>query len=1171
MSIDSKITLNTHYTRSVNIERDASSEDIVNAYIPTSRAVRTLERIVDTFGEKQAPRAWSLIGPYGSGKSTFSIFLSHLLGDPNEKATTAAYRVLKDNKNIVAKCKNQTKRTHGYFKVMLSGSPEPLAGRLLTSIHNSAQLFWKDLKGAKPKVLGKLKKAASSSDGLSPNEILTLISELQDALEGKSKGILLMIDELGKFLEYEARHYGVNDIFLLQLLAEHACSNQKVNLYLFAMLHQSFEQYAKGLGEALKKEWSKIQGRFEDIPFLEGPEQTLRVVSKAIDQSFTSKELEKISSKNKKVITALDKEKSLPGVLSKEDASKLFNSCYPLHPITALLLPMLCQKIAQNERTLFSFLGSNEPKGFKNVITQLKDVGEYVMPHHVFDYFIMNQPASIGDHLTHRRWVEVITAIDRVGDIPQNELELLKTIGLLNIIGAQAGFKASNVLLGTLYSKPTLAKYIQDLESKSVIQYRKFSSEYRVWQGSDFDIELALHQELANLGKFSLSKILNQRANLQPVVARRYTIESGTLRYFKPVFVDAESYLELSKNDSQPRIIFYLSLGKDDEAVFKKQVIHHFGELDIIALCKNAESLRDAVSEVEAMHKVKISRQELNSDPVASREYYDRLDAAELSEQTLLRDLIDSPQENYWFWSASTLKVRNKRELQGQLSSVLRSIYHSAPIILNELINRDKPSTQAVAARGKLLQALLINEHKEGLGIEKNPPEKAIYNSLIKATGIHSEISGKWQITEPSLDGRKHRVTQFHKVWALLKDFIVSSEKSSRSFSELDTVLVSPPYGVKAGLLPIIYTCAYLVYKDVIALYENRRFIPKLSTEQLERFIKRPDEFDIQYFKIDGFKKSVFSELNIGLFDTKGSKNASSKQRTVLDIARPLATFMRDLPDYTQKTKQLSKQALALRSAFNLSKSPVKLIFEELPKALGFTINSDSSFEGLSNKLMETLQELKYAHVKLKERQTSLLANALRVPNYESMDELDELRSNVSGKVCGLENYTVDVSGVKAFLRRLTNKSDSNDSWLDNIFMFLGHKPLEKWSDSDQSQAEYKLAQLGQQIVDLHKLWVQYGGPNSDKADFDVILLRAIKKGQDQVNEVDSIVTISKETSLAVREAKEEVFNILRNIKDNELKLATIAEIVNDFLLENNDQNEESHSDTPNLKNIKES
>ena len=94
MSIVDKVQINTHYTRSVNLERDGSSINVVQAYIPTSRALRTMERVVDSFGAKQAPRAWSLIGPYGSGKSSFSVFLSHLLYNNESETTQAAYKVL---------------------------------------------------------------------------------------------------------------------------------------------------------------------------------------------------------------------------------------------------------------------------------------------------------------------------------------------------------------------------------------------------------------------------------------------------------------------------------------------------------------------------------------------------------------------------------------------------------------------------------------------------------------------------------------------------------------------------------------------------------------------------------------------------------------------------------------------------------------------------------------------------------------------------------------------------------------------------------------------------------------------------------------------------------------------------------------------------------------------
>jgi hypothetical protein len=49
MKISNYISIDTVYTRSINIERDSESSKIVNAYIPTSRAVNVLYRISEAF------------------------------------------------------------------------------------------------------------------------------------------------------------------------------------------------------------------------------------------------------------------------------------------------------------------------------------------------------------------------------------------------------------------------------------------------------------------------------------------------------------------------------------------------------------------------------------------------------------------------------------------------------------------------------------------------------------------------------------------------------------------------------------------------------------------------------------------------------------------------------------------------------------------------------------------------------------------------------------------------------------------------------------------------------------------------------------------------------------------------------------------------------------------
>ncbi len=1173
MSISDKVQINTHYTRSVNLERDGSSINVVKAYIPTSRALRTMVRVIDSFGVKQAPRAWSLIGPYGSGKSSFSVFLSHLLSNKEYETTQAAYKVLyKSSRKLKKDFQNHNDATNGYLKILLTGAPEPLSLRFVKALSAAADEFWRELKirGPKKAILSRLQEASTQAE-VSVSEIIELFSELQDALKGKASGVLIIIDELGKFLEYEARHYGANDIYLLQTLAEHACGEHEINVMLFVMLHQSFEQYARGLGESLKQEWSKVQGRFEDIPFLEGPEQVLRVVSSAFEQKLTVQEQNTITNNLNQVISVLAKQNALPGVLNEDDAVELFKKCYPLHPITALILPILCQKVAQNERTLFSYLGSQESFGLNKLMEEMDSVDDMIYPYHIYDYFITNQPAVLGDHMTHRRWAEVVTAIERLGDAPPEQINFLKTIGLFNIIGVQGGIKASKELLATLFgSKNKVSRLAKELIGQSIIQFRKYSSEYRVWQGSDFDIEAAIETELSKLGNFSLSNKLNERAELLPIVARRYTIKNGALRYFQPVFIDAQSYKSLQTNSSCPRIIYYLSMAQDDEKLFNETVVQCFSELDIIVLCKNSPHLREATAEVLALENIQNTARELHSDPVAQREFKDRFNAAEYAEQALLRELNDEPQNQSWFWKGVPFVVQNKRQLQEQFSTVLEKVYSKSPIIFNELINKDKPSAQAVAARNKLLIAMLKGANQCDLGFDQKvfPPEKSIYRSVLQKSLLHTQSeNGEWQFNTIQGKNNVNDPSNMRHVWQRLVEFVETSESKPCSFIELDRELVAPPYGIKAGLLPILYIYTYFIYQYDLALYENGVYRPYITEEIIERFVKRPDEFTIQRFKIEGLNESIFSQYNKALYGVEGTRDKMGAQRTLLDLARPLAKFMAGLPLYTQKTKRLPKKAIALRQAFNLSKSPVKLIFEEIPRALNINKvdkNNGTSIEQLSKELTNTLKIIKYSYDDLIKREQELLVQAF---SQNKNIELHELRRNLAGRVSGLEDYTVDVSGLKAFIMRLKGPADNDQQWLESVLTFLGHKATDKWLDRDQDQAEYRLTEFSRKINDLEKLRVQYEGNTSDE-DFDVFLLRSFKKGY---QDFDEIVTVSKDQRKAVQDTKARLVKQLQGINGRELQLAALAELVNDFLAgykesQNIDKNNITNTDVYQLK-----
>ncbi|MCK9608995.1 MAG: DUF6079 family protein [Methylomonas sp.] len=1057
------VQVDTHYTRSINLERDAESSDVLRAYIPTSRAVQTLDKIAQTFNQKSMPRAWSLVGPYGSGKSSFAAFLAHLLENQERTNSVLAEEILQRHTPEVAeKFTACTQDSNAYCIVLLTGSPESLSKRFVQTLYQAAVGYFAEIDTeGMPSIVHDLEQARHQARTTS--EIIKLLKKLREAVSQVSgKGILIVIDELGKFLEYEARHQGSNDIFLLQALSELCVEGGDANILLVVLMHQAFEQYSKGLAEAQKQEWSKVQGRFENVPFLESTEQTLRVISAAFHSQLTPEAQKDIQEQVTEIVGLLEKQNALLSGLSSDAAIDVLTKCYPLHPIATLLLPTLCQKVAQNERTLFSYLGSQEYFGFKDSLSRLQNVGDWVLPWEVFEYFIENQPSATTDHVTHRRWAEVITATERLGDTDDSEIQLLKTIGLFNIIGRHAGFKASNEILTWCFPKSVdVEQLLKKLQAKSIINYRKYSSEYRVWEGSDFDLDAAVIETTQQLGRVNLAEALTHRNQLMPVVARRYSMTSGVLRYFQPFYADATTRNDFFESVDQPRIVFFLAEGQGDREMFSEKVKTYPNLLTIYVLCDNAAQINQVVSEAIALEKIQTERAELKSDPVSQRELKDRLQTVKSIELDLLNLYLEQPKPFEWYWKGAQTLLTSKKHLQTLLSRVLETVFSKAPLIKNELINRDKTSGQANAAKNKLVAALLSNPHLDDLGFDpkKYPPEKTIYRAVFKEPGIHVLQNDVWQFVNPS-PTNKYR---FYDIWQAIDEQLRSSQRP-QPLTDIYKLIEQPPYGVQKGVLSLIFIGYLLANQRSLALYESGIFCPHITQEHFEILLKRPELFSVEAFDFSGIRADLFNQYLERLV------GKSPENSTLLDIVKPLAKFIHQLPAYSLATRELDPKALAVRDAFQSTQSPMQLLFKELPEACGFKAFSDAQhFNGSNpndflNVLVECLNILNKAYQNLLSHFKRQLCQAFELAEQE---EISTLRHTLNQRYAGLEKYTVDGQGLKAFIIRLQNEKDTDQSWLESVAAFLGSAPPDKWKPNNITQADYRLREFSERLKEL--------------------------------------------------------------------------------------------------------
>ena len=1091
--------INTHYTRSINLQRDQNSQEAVATYLPTSRAIQTLNQISTTLHQDSAPRSWALIGPYGSGKSAFALYLAALFSERSGNLYQSAQSNLSHRSPTLAASIAAATSERGMLPILINGTPERFSLSLNQALKRVAVRYQLTLAPFEPQ-----------SDGL--NDLLDRVESLQQqwAARGGS-GVLLAIDELGKFLEYQSHHTDAQEIHLLQLLAEQGQRAHAAPLYTVVMLHQAFEYYAQGIGKRLRDEWRKVQGRFESIAFIEPTEQVLPLIARVFDAT---------NSIAKPVYTQiavqLEQAGALPSTYTAESAAQLFQQCQPLHPITLLLLPMLCQKLAQNERTLFTYLGSQEPHSLQQTLNNLPE-GEWIGPWHLFDYFANNQPGLVADATTRHRWVEIESALSRMGDEEGSLLQrLLKTVGLLNLIGIQRGLKASDAVLTTLFRPDLLQEGIAQLKSHSCINYRTFSQEYRIWQGSDFDIQLAIEQQRQQSEQQSLAKILNEQHPLAPLVTRRLTIESGTLRYYQAYFIDSETVSMLSKCDEvQPHLWFYLRRNEEEST---PSIINR--PYDVLVDCYDNEPLREAVVDWLILYDLPKHQPLLHHDPVAEREHKNWLESSERILKSRLHDLLWQPQRHRWLYQGEVFAIAHRRELQQRLSEWMARCYMQTPKIKSELINRDKISASAHVGRKKLLQALLSNVNQYNLGFpeKKYPPEKSIYLSILLQSGLHKEqeIGDTYHLTKPHPDYDPCNMLPW---WEAVTAYLHAHEGEQVSLLSLYERLKAPPFGIKEGVLPLLIVVYLMVNQRDVSIYQDGTLITDLTSPQIEMLCRRPQFFTLEQFHISGIRSDIFNRYFEGLLGKKVTDDAK-----LLDIVKPLVIFIKKLPEYSSLTRSLSPTTLAVREAFNSSHSPSKLLFELLPQACGMSeFFTDQAKHDFIQTLVAALRELDGAYARLLDEWRKQLAERL-LSKADVELNISTLRQRLYDYYRDMESLTPDKRVLGAFLARLTQENCDDTHWLESIATLIGRAPPAKWSDAQKAYAETQLNQLAIQARELQQLRLALGEADSNQKG---VLLKWIDGSRGSQSRVVLLDSVSQERVNEKREAAQTLLNDL--------------------------------------------
>lgn len=1055
MTLADYITPNTKVARSVNLERDMGTEVALRSYHLTSKGLEIISRFVAALKGERV-NAWSLTGPYGMGKSSFANYLYALCGPEADEDTRLALRMLKaKDPTLKAELSDALvkwfTRKNGLFRVAVTASFESINRTLANGLRRAIQESINRSKGPR-KGTAQLIAAANELCSQTTPDTTLIVDLFRNTQRVYGTPVALIIDELGKNLEFMARFPAQGDLFILQMLAE------SEGVFIWICLHQAFEEYTSRLSAKQAQEWGKIQGRFEDISFVEPKSEMVHFICETLARRNGDPHFARAVRSWAEALHGEAKSLGLPD-LSALDV-RTIERFYPLHPLVAVALPELCMRFAQNDRTLFAFLCSGEPAALPAFLgSETIDLASTTLPtfglDRLYDYFLSSGSGTLMNRPESHRWIEIHDILERSRSVDPYHLSVLKTIGLLNLISGPSRFRSSEKLLAFAFlrplsdsgaNEPDLRAVIQTSIEKGVLTYREYADEYRLWEGTDFDIPAAVRERKALLATQSLEIVLNETLSLSPLTASKHSYVTGTLRHFERRWCSA-SQLAGGKAACSSREVDGLILYGFGNEPEPPDIPTATEEGLPIVLCYSSceEQIRDLVLDAAAAKAVLRESPELAHDGVARKEARFR---AQATEERLRSHLINlfSPgtSESIWYIRGEQRPISSHRDLSRRLSDCCDQTYLRSPVIRNELINRTRLSSAAARARRELMEAMVLNEHQPNLGLHGTGPEVAMYRTMLLAEGLHRNSDNEaWQFVAPEPDGH---------YFALWQALLAETERAGDNpipVTDLIAMLRRPPFGLKEGPIPILLCLFLIVNSDELALYQEGAFIPSLGPEDMELMAKRPEYFTIKRFQQARIRGQVF-QLYMSLLKAQPSSHGRQmRNETLISVVGPLVHFVKGLNPYVLHTKSVSRYAQNVRHVLQHARDPFDLLFVDLPRALElepFQSPDEIIDEDLLNfreRFTRAISELRQAYPRLLERIKQVVLHA-----FGSDQDLAPLRGQLRQRAPNLAGRCGDLT-LRPLLGTLTNFSGTDIEWLVSVATIVSQRPVDSWRESD--------------------------------------------------------------------------------------------------------------------------
>ncbi|UCI07329.1 ATP-binding protein [Mesorhizobium sp. B1-1-8] len=1016
------VRVERRFALSARLDSDLTGTPPLTGYVLQPSVRKSLEAMVAGIADG-GQRAFTWTGPYGGGKSCAALLVANLVAGAPEQRKIA--RGIAGEELVAQFGRAFPEDDRDWAVLALTGRRASLAGDLIAAATGAFK--WT-----------KTMRAMVEADDRA------LIAQLE-AEAKKRGGLLLIVDELGKFFEHAIAEGG--DVHLLQDLAERA-NRSEGRLVIVGVLHQSFEQYAGKLNRTARDEWAKVQGRFQNVPFVAQADEVAALLARAVTSDRTPAAAEVLARKTAEAVSARRP-------VDADNLGETLRQAWPLHPVTALLLgPVSRQRFTQNERSVFGFLSSAEPYGFQAHLeaTDARAADAWFGPDQLWDYLVANFGSALSVGPDGARMTLAMEAVERAALRSVLCAKLAKAAALIEFFRNGSGLAVADDFLRLCASTATTAEVdaaLAELVARAILIRQPRLGGYALFAGSDFDLDEAIGLVSEKLEADALTG-LPVRLGIGPIAAKRHYFETGALRTFdvllqfgeqvpkdcKPWAAAIAARLARTKRRASGVLILLLpdaytfEAKPETAAKVLGESLEEAGVLAAVATARNIFMLREHATDLYAVDRIEASHPQLEGDRIARRELSAR---RSLITDAVRRELLDAFAAASWWRLGERDKSLDGRSLSIVASAVASKAFYSAPIIQSELLYRDRPSSSAMAGLRALTHAMVSKSGEADLGMIGFPAERGLYLTILKPFGLHGQDhAGAWRFQDPNDEAGE----SLRPAWKVL------ATGRRLPLNELYDKWSRRPYGLKRGVMPVFVLAFLMAHRATIAVYVDGLYQAVIDDVFVDRMLQEPNA--IEFRRVVRSKKDDAFILALA---TLLSQSGEAVEAEALPVASALFQRFHALPIWSQRTLSLPPAVTRVRDVILKAKDPEALLFSDLADVLKDEVDPAvvvakalSAFEAAYPAMLSALKWAVADHL------------GVEVDTFE-----------------GLGIRAVTAAGVTADLRldafaMRAGAFEANEGDIEGLASLLVHKPPRSWSDREHEQALFELAKLSRRF-----------------------------------------------------------------------------------------------------------